>query len=359
MRTSLLLAGLLVVTSLGAWAERTPLRPLALSESTDDARVIVRFKDDASVLRAHALSAGGSLQSHAQTLDARASALGARHGMALRSGAAVGERVQVMHGPAGMTSQALADQLLRDADVAWAEPDRRVRRALVPNDPLFATGGARGPAAGQWYLRAPAGEIVSSINAVTAWDTTTGNASVIVAVLDTGVRRDHPDLDGKLIGGYDFVSDVKISNDRDGRDADPSDPGDWVSQADKTNDPATFDSTCDISSSSWHGTQVSGIVGAATFNGSGMAGAGYNVRVMPVRVLGKCFGFTSDIQAAVRWAAGLAVDGVRTNPNPAQVINLSLGGSPGTCSPEWSRAVNDVVATAPAARPARRPTAPA
>ena len=77
---------------------------------------------------------------------------------------------------------------MRDADVAWAEPDRRVRRTLVPNDSLFAAGGARGPAVGQWYLRAPAGEVVSSINAVTAWDTTTGSASVIVAVLDTGVQ---------------------------------------------------------------------------------------------------------------------------------------------------------------------------
>ncbi len=344
MRIFSCIAGLLVATSLNAWAERTPLRPLAASESADESRVIVRFKDGASVLRAHALSAGASPRSQAQTLDARALALGTRRGMALRSGAAVGERVQVMHGPAGMSSQALADQLLRDADVAWAEPDRRVRRALVPNDPLFAAGGAQGPAAGQWYLRAPAGPIVSSINAVTAWDTTTGSASVIVAVLDSGVRPDHPDLAGKLVAGYDFVSDAKISNDGNGRDNEPSDPGDWVSQADKTNDPVTFNSTCDIGPSSWHGTQVSGIVGAATGNSAGMAGAGWNVRVMPLRVLGKCFGYTSDIQAAMRWAAGLAVDGVPVNPNPAQVINLSLGGSAGACSPEWRSAVADVTA---------------
>jgi serine protease len=344
MRICPLIVGLLVTVSCNVLAERTPPRPMPLSDATDEARVIVRFKADASVLRAHALSAAAPPQSHAQTLDARASALGARQDMALRSGAAVGEGVQVMHGPAGMSSQALADQLLRDADVAWAEPDRRVRRALVPNDPLFAAGGAQGPAVGQWYLRAPAGEIVSSINAVTAWDTTTGSANVIVAVLDTGVRPDHPDLAGKLVGGYDFVSDVKISNDGGGRDADPSDPGDWVSQVDKTADPATFDSTCDVSPSSWHGTQVSGIIGAATGNSAGMAGAGWNVRVMPVRVLGKCFGFTSDIQAAMRWAAGLAVDGVRTNPNPAKIINLSLGGEPGACSPEWNQTVAAVVA---------------
>jgi serine protease len=347
MRIAYLIAAVLAAVAFHAAAERTPPRPMPLSESADEARVIVRFKEGASVLRAHALSAGAAQQAHIETLDARASALGARHGMALRSGAAVGEHVQVMHGPAGMTSQALADQLLRDADVAWAEPDRRVRRALVPNDTLFAAGGAQGPAAGQWYLRAPAGEIVSSINAVTAWDTTTGSDSVIVAVLDTGVRPDHPDLAGKLVAGYDFVTNESgkpaISNDGNDRDNDPSDPGDWLTQAEINANP-TFWDTCQASSSSWHGTQVSGLVGAATGNGAGMAGVGWNVRVMPVRVLGKCFGYTSDIQAAMRWAAGLPVPGVPANPNPAQVINLSLGGSAGACSSAWAQAVNDVIA---------------
>jgi serine protease len=337
MRISFLIASALAAASLTAFAERTLPRALPLPESKDAVRVIVKFKDGASVLRAHALSAGASALSQAQTLDSRASALGARHSMALRSGAAVGEREQVMHGPAGMTSQALADQLMQDADVAWAEPDRRVRRTAVPNDPLFSAGGAQGPAAGQWYLRAPAGEIVSSIDAVKAWDTTMGSASVIVAVLDTGVRPNHPDLAGKLVAGYDMIADATVANDGGGRDADPSDPGDWVTQADKTNDPTNF-GDCDVSDSSWHGTQVSGIIGAATNSGSGMAGAGWDVRVMPVRVLGKCFGYTSDIAAGIRWAAGLSVPGVPNNPNPAKVINLSLG-TTGACSPMESEAV--------------------
>jgi serine protease len=347
MRISLLIAGLLAAVSLTAFAERTPPRALPLPESTDAARVIVKFKDSASVLRAHALSAGASELSQAQTLDSRASVLGARHGMALRSGAAVGEREQVMHGPAGMTSQALADQLMRDADVAHAEPDRRVRRTLVPNDTLFAAGGAQGPAVGQWYLRAPAGAIKSSINAAGAWDTTTGDASVIVAVLDTGVRSNHPDLAGKLVGGYDFVSNEvgkpAISNDGDGRDADPSDPGDWLTQSEINADP-TFWEGCDVSSSSWHGTMVSGLVGAATGNGAGMAGSGWNVRVMPVRVLGKCFGYTSDIIAAMRWSAGISVPGVPNNPNPAKVINLSLGTSAAACSAAQQSAVTEITA---------------
>jgi len=342
MRIFPLIASLLAAASFNALAERTPPRPLPLSASASGARVIVQFKDGASVLRAHALSAGASAQTHERALAARASTLGARHGLALRSGAALGEREQVMQGPAGMASQALADLLSRDADVASAEVDRRVRRTLLPNDALFAAVAAnQGPAVGQWYLRAPAGEVVSSIDAVKAWDTTTGSASVIVAVLDTGVRPNHPDLVGKLIGGYDMVSDAAVGNDNDGRDADPADPGDWVTQADKTNDPSNF-GDCEVSPSSWHGTMVSGIIGAATGNSSGMAGAGWNVRVLPVRVLGKCFGYTSDIVAGMRWAAGIAVPGLPVNPNPAQVINLSLGTSDSACGTTERNAVAEV-----------------
>ncbi len=89
--------------------------------------------------------------------------------------------------------------------------------------------------------------MVSAINAVGAWDITPGSASVTVAVLDTGVRRDHPDLIGKLHTGYDFVHDATTANDGNGRDADESDPGDHT----------TF-SECSpgelAQASSWHGT---------------------------------------------------------------------------------------------------------
>ncbi len=345
MRISLLFASLLAAVSSPVLAERTPPRPAPLSASVGPARVIVQFKDGSSTLRAQALSAGESPQTHERALGARASALGTRHGLTLRSGAAVGEREQVIHGPAGMTSQALAEQLMRDADVAWAEPDRRVRRTLLPNDTLFTAGGAQGPAAGQWYLRAPTADVVSSINAVTAWDTTTGSASVIVAVLDTGVVPTHPDLAGKLVDGRDFVSneagEPAISNDGDGRDGNASDPGDWLTQSEIDADPA-FWAGCEASPSSWHGTQVAGIIGAATGNGTGMSGTGWNVRVMPVRVLGKCFGYTSDILAAMRWAAGIAVPGVPNNPNPAKVINLSLGASDAPCSGAQQSAVAEI-----------------
>jgi serine protease len=322
-------------------AERAPPPPAALPAATpDEARVIVKFKPAAALLRAHALSAAAATDGIARALDARAASLGARHGLALRAGAALSERSQVVHG-AGLSSQALAALLARDAEVEHAEPDRRMRRVLVPNDALFASGpGSQGPAVGQWYLRAPGGEVASAIDAVRAWDITTGSAAVVVAVLDTGVRLNHPDLAGKLVGGYDMVNDSRIANDGNGRDSDPSDPGDWLTQAEINANPTLW-SGCEAADSSWHGTQVAGLIGAATGNATGMAGAGWNVSVLPVRVLGKCFGYTSDIVAGMRWAAGITVPGLPSNAHPAKVINLSLG-SAGACSVEEREAVAEI-----------------
>jgi len=335
-----LAALLLALCANVAWAERTPSRALPLGDD-GNTRVIVKFKPAAPLLRAHALSA----TDHAATalaLERRAGVLGARVGLPLRAGAAVTDSVQVVQSK-GVNARALATRLALDPDVEYAVVDRRMRRLRVPNDPRFASVPGSGPAVGQWYLRAPAGEVAASIDAVSAWDTTTGSAGVIVAVVDTGVRSNHPDLTGKLLPGYDMISDAAIANDGDGRDADASDPGDWTT-ATEANDPnglfyqcGSFDPTTNRytgEASSWHGTQVAGIIGAATDNASGMAGAGWDVRVLPVRVLGKCFGYTSDIIDGMRWAAGLHVPGVPDNPNPARVINLSLGSSDPCSTPE-------------------------
>ena len=313
------------------------------------ARVIVQFKADAASVRARALGAGESPQAVAQTLQVRAAALGNRLGLPLAAGAAVTERTQVVTAT-GLTSQALAARLAADPEVAYAEVDRRMHALAIPSDPLYAVGGARGPDAGQWYLRPPAGEVVSSIDAQGAWDVSKGGAAgagVVVAVLDTGVRAEHPDLEGKLVrrgdgslGGYDFISDAATANDSDGADADPSDPGDWVTTAEAGT--AAFQG-CDVQDSSWHGTQMAGLIGAATDNGIGMAGAGWHARVLPLRVLGKCGGMESDIAKAIRWAAGLAVPGVPANPTPARVLNLSLGGS-GGCGPTYQQAIDAAVA---------------
>ena len=181
------------------------------------ARVIVKYRSDSVLLRKQALAA---------TPDpGRAERLGQRAGLVLRSGASVAERSHVVFG-SGMSSQALALRLSQEADVEYAVVDQRRRRlAVVPNDPLYlpAVPPPGGPAVGQWYLKPPDSLFVSAIDAPAAWAVTQGSASIVVAVLDTGVRFDHEDLKrvgegGNLLPGYDFVTDVATANDGDGRD---------------------------------------------------------------------------------------------------------------------------------------------
>jgi serine protease len=339
MLTRLFVFLLLCVAAAGHTAEYAPPRPSPLANAAAP-RLIVKFKADAQVVRAHALRAAASRETAAAVLDERARTLGARVGIELAGGAAVAERTQVMIVRNATLEQAL-QRLAADADVEYAEADRRMRRQDTPNDTLFAQGGSSGPSVGQWALKAPTSAEPAAADMVGAWSITKGSADVIVAVLDTGARFDHPDLDGKLLPGYDMVSDTAIANDGDARDADASDPGDWVTTAEAAS--STF-SGCEASDSSWHGTQVAGIVGAATNNALGMAGAGWNVKVLPVRVLGKCYGDSSDIVAAMRWAAGLSVDGVPANPHPAKVLNLSLGSEGTACSRSYQDAVTEVVA---------------
>jgi serine protease len=322
------------------------------SEATgggESARVIVKFRAESALLRAQSPSAG------AERAD-RAGALGRRLGMALTAGSAVSERSQVVFA-SGIGSRALAQRLALEPDVEYASPDVLRRRHGAPNDPLYLTGqGALGPAVGQWYLRAPADTIKSSLDIERAWSVTEGSPGIVVAVVDTGVRYDHPDLlsvaaGGNLLPGYDMITDVELANDGDGREADASDPGDWVTAAEANASGGTFFgcTAYDPSTrkyvaedSSWHGTKVTGIIAALANNGIGMAGVGPRLHVLPMRALGKCgMGFDSDIIPAVRWAAGLVVAGVAANPNRARVINLSLG-EDSECTAAWQDVVNEV-----------------
>ena len=324
----------------------TALTSLAQTQSGQTARVIVKYKADAGLIRKTTLVAH---EQHAL----QAKTLGGRLGLALIAGAAVHERAHVVFAN-GMSSEQLAATLAQDSEVEYAVVDQRKRLVAAPNDSLYTTvPGSNGPATGQWYLRPNAGAVLSSIDVEPAWAVTTGSSSVVVAVLDTGVRFDHPDLKsiangGNLLPGYDMISDVDTANDGNGRDADPSDPGDWISQSDINSGRYAPCTSADIGDSGWHGTQTAGLIGARTNNAAGMAGVGRNVRILPVRVLGKCGGFDSDIVAGMRWAAGLAVPGVQVNPNPAKVINMSLGGA-GACdpagdSPLYQTAVNEITA---------------
>jgi serine protease len=187
---------------------------------------------------------------------------------------------------------------------------------------------------------------VSAVNAIDAWDIERGSNGVVVAVLDTGVLYDHPDLGradrgGKLLPGFDFVSGTHSANDGDGRDANPSDPGDWVNSSDQAIPELA---NCDVAGSSWHGTRVAGMVGARTNNSTGVAGLNWNSFILPVRVLGKCGGTDSDILAGMRWAAGLHVAGVPDNPTPARILNASFG-SQGVCEPSYQDVIDELTAS--------------
>ena len=310
------------------------------TSADQEARVIVKLKPDSGLLLDRAL-VGNAFPAN------RALALGQRLGLAMTAGNALSETAQVVFA-SGMSSAELARRLALESDVEYAVPDERRYHFVAPSDPLYADGvGGNGPAVGQWYLRAPTGAIQSSINVEPAWDVTIGSPSVVVADLDTGVRFEHPDLlavsvGGNLLPGYDMISDVDVANDGDGRDPDASDPGDWVTQAEISQRGGPFyQCPSGAENSSWHGTQTAGLIAALTNNGIGMASVGRTVRILPVRVLGKCGGFDSDIIAGMRWAVGMSVPGVPANPNPAKVINMSLG-SEGTCPASYQDAVTAI-----------------
>jgi serine protease len=294
------------------------------------------------------------------------------------SGRHLGGRMTLLQLAVPQQGRQLEDTLaaLRaDPAVEIAQVDRHVRAlAYTPDDPLFsATLSYAGNAYDyQWYLK---GNEPAAIRADAAWDITKGGSSpasspVVVAIVDTGVRPNHPELTGKLLPGFDFVScssyGCAVPNDGDGWDADPQDPGDFITaqdlQSKEFSDPKQQcgggPNNDQALPSSWHGTRVAGLIGADTDNGVGMAGTGFNVRILPVRALGKCGGYESDVIAGMYWAAGFydsasgmpipapvladptALNGHR-NLYPAQVINLSLGAT-GPCDALYATAVSDI-----------------
>jgi len=184
-------------------------------------------------------------------------------------------------------------QLRKRADIIEASPNYRLSALRVPNDPNYRY---------QWNH--------PLIKLAQAWDITIGDPSVIVAVIDSGVLLRHPDLQGNLIQGYDFISNVDISLDGDGLDPDPSDPGEQFPGG-----------------GSFHGSHVAGTIAAVTNNNNGIAGVAWLTKIMPLRVTGEGgAGYDYDISQAIRYAAGLPNDSRTVPAQRADIINLSLGG---------------------------------
>ena len=310
--------------------------------------MIVKYKADSPLLRRETLAAGS------QRISGR-EALAQRLGLALRAGADVAERTQVLFA-SGMTSRELAARLARESDVEFAVPDERRHRFVAPNDPLYLTGppiagNTGGPVAGQWYLRAPPATCSRPSTSSRRGTTRPAAPGVVVAVLDTGVRFDHADLlrvgaGGNLLPGYDMISDRRRRQ-RRRRPRCRSVRPRRLAHAGRGDAAAAA-----VRGLRRHGAKTArgtarrrpGSSPRLTGNGIGMASVGRNVRVLPVRVLGKCGGFDSDIIAGMRWAVGLPVAGVPANPNPARVLNMSLGGD-GACTAAYVSALAEVAAT--------------
>ncbi len=219
------------------------------------------------------------------------------------------------------TSRRVLQALSANAHVVSAERDTLLQPLATPTDPGYAS---------QWDVFEAAG----GINLPKAWDKATGRG-VVVAVVDTGITS-HADLARAVLHGYDFIDDAAIAVDGGGRDADPSDPGDWRTAG-----------ACGIGTaaadSSWHGAHVAGLIAARANNRVGIAGVAFDAQILPVRALGRCGGHASDVADAIVWASGGKVPGVPMNRNPAEVINLSIG-APVACGPTLQAAIDSAVA---------------
>ena len=334
------LIGVLAAFSLSfanATAGTRETNPVLTQPSTPPAALgfLVKFRPTAEAAD-HAQQRGGAASpaapSSTQVTAKDVQSLAARSNLTLRQSRRITDGLHLMQVTSGESAAAILARLRADPAVESVDVDERRYPHAVPNDPLYPN---------QWYEQ---NLQPSAIDAVTAWDTTTGRSAIVIADLDTGVRFDHPDLGPaggpRLLAGYDFISDPTVANDGDGRDADASDPGDWVSQNDTSN--SKF-AGCTVQDSSWHGTRTAGILGAITNNATGIAGITWGATILPLRVLGKCGGADSDILDAMRWAAGLHVDGVPDNTHPARIINMSLGAT-GNCAAAEQIVINEVLA---------------
>src|SRR5688572_1045117 len=309
--TSLVLSSSLFAAPAFA-AGRVDISGLQSTEKYD--RFIVKYRDG-SAEQASTATMQRSLNAAAVSAGAGRK-LGVNHVRRIATGADV---VRADRKLDRAEAETLMRQIAADANVEYVEVDKLNKPLLTPNDTSYSQ---------QWGYSGTYG-----IKANQAWDVTNGSGAV-VAVLDTGITN-HSDLNANILPGYDFIIDTAVSNDGNGRDSDASDPGDWVTAN-------QCGGTHAAQNSSWHGTHVAGTIAAVTNNAKGVAGVAYGAKIVPVRVLGTCGGYDSDIADAIIWASGGTVSGVPANANPAEVINLSLGGS-GACGTTTQNAINGAV----------------
>jgi serine protease len=361
---------LMPTAACAAVPEWNPVRTHPVQIGPEASRLVVGFRATTGSTVVKAVKPRAQAQSvkivQANTSDVDVAGLAQRTGLAMSRSRQMTPSMHVLYLQKtlyGADVNTALKQLRTDPAVEFADVDQRRYAHAVPDDPLFVpTAGA----SGQWFMQPPSAAIItlggtatqdlSATDAVSAWAITTGSSGTVIADVDTGVRLDHPDLlragfGGRLLPGYDFVGQdynpttgvalgtFLIANDGDGWDPDPSDPGDWIDATDQKNKVLFPAATCAVQDSSWHGTRVVGVLGALTNNGIGVAGMTWNPYILPVRALGKCGGYDSDIIAGMQWAAGMSVSGVPDNPYPADIINLSLGGT-GSCPSSYQNVVN-------------------
>ncbi|HEY0333689.1 MAG TPA: S8 family peptidase [Stenotrophomonas sp.] len=314
-----------------AQAADLPVRGISHATPADaqggPSRLIVRYKEGSAAAtdRATKLAVANSALSRAGLSAANArGAASTNQAQYVRRMATGADVLRVSGKLTAAQLQRVVAELAADPAVQSAKIDRMKRPLFVPNDPYYAQY--------QWHYSSPTG----GVNAPAAWDIGQGQG-VVVAILDTGILPAHPDIAVSLLQGYDFITDAFVSRRAtDDRVPGALDYGDWNPVAGEcyTGSP--------VQESSWHGSHVSGTVAENTNNSLGMAGLAHKATVLPVRVLGRCGGYSSDIADAIVWASGGHVDGVPDNTNPAEVINMSLGGG-GSCDDETQVAINDAV----------------
>lgn len=304
LATALALSGL----ASPALAGQVSLAGLDTADGFD--QFIVKYKNGASAKRDPAAMTRGLKLAADRAGERKGRSFGLSHKRTMALGQEV---VRSQRKLSRADAESLMRELATDPDVEFVEVDALMRMAVVPNDPLY-----NGSNDKQWhYFNATSG-----IRLPTAWDQSTGTG-VVVAVVDSGILS-HSDLNANILPGYDMISSAGSgqgqSGDGNGRDSNPTD-----------------------SSNVQHGTHVAGTIAAVTNNGVGVAGVAYGAKVVPVRVLGnQGYGSTSDIADGIIWAAGGSVPGVPANANPAEVINLSLGGQ-SSCSSTYQNAINSAV----------------